>query len=694
VYRVGIDIGGTFTDLIMVDPRTGERFISKVLTTPKDPSVGALQGLRELLEGRGLGGAEVSHVIHGTTLVTNALIERKGARTGLVTTRGFRDVLEMGREKRYDIYDLFLEMPEPLVPRPLRVEVSERLLADGSVHTPLDEADARAAVERLVAEGVESVAVCFLHSYRNPAHERRMGELLARLAPHLAVSLSVEVIPELREYERLSTTACNAYVMPLMKRYLGRFREELRALGYGGELYMMLSGGGIATAADAERFPVRVLESGPAAGALVAAAYGEAMDVRDIVLSFDMGGTTAKICVIRDGRPLVTTDFEAAAVWRFKKGSGLPIKLPVIDMIEIGAGGGSIARMDRLGLLKVGPRSAGSDPGPACYGLGGTEPTVTDADLLLGYLDAGYFLGGRMRLQPALAREAVGRLAERLGIPLERAAWGIYQVVGENMANAARVHAVERGQDPKGYAMVAFGGAGPVHAYWVATRLGIQRVVFPLGAGVASAGGFLIVPLSFDFVRSHVAPLDGLDLDAVNRLYAEMEEEGTRLLTRAGARRRELTYLRTCDLRYVGQGHDVTVAVPGGRLTAKSLGTIRRHFERLYKRLFHRINREYEIEALSWRLLVTAPKPEFRLLPFPARPDSREADALKGTRRVFFAESEGYVDCPVYDRYRLFEGARIPGPAVIEERESTAVVGPRASVVADPYLNLLMAIGG
>jgi N-methylhydantoinase A/oxoprolinase/acetone carboxylase beta subunit len=694
VYRVGIDIGGTFTDLIMVDTRTGERFISKVLTTPKDPSVGALQGLRELLEGRAVGGAEVSHVIHGTTLVTNALIERKGARTGLVTTRGFRDVLEMGREKRYDIYDLFLEMPEPLVPRPLRLEVTERLLADGSVHTPLDEAEARAAVERLVAEGVESVAVCFLHSYRNPGHERRLGELLAALAPHLAVSLSVEVIPELREYERLSTTTCNAYVMPLMKRYLGRFREELRGLGYGGDLYMMLSGGGIAPAADAERFPVRVLESGPAAGALVAAAYGEAMGVRDIVLSFDMGGTTAKICVIRDGRPLVTTDFEAAAVWRFKKGSGLPIKLPVIDMIEIGAGGGSIARMDRLGLLKVGPRSAGADPGPACYGLGGTEPTVTDADLLLGYLDGGYFLGGRMRLQPGLAREAVGRLAEGLGIPLERAAWGIHQVVGENMANAARVHAVERGQDPKGYAMVAFGGAGPVHAYWVATRLGIERVVFPLGAGVASAGGFLIVPLAFDFVRSHVAPLDGLDLDTVNRLYAEMEAEGTRLLTRAGAPRRELTFLRTCDLRYVGQGHDVAVAVPGGRLTGRSLATIRRNFERLYKRLFHRINREYEIEALSWRLVVTAPRPEFRLLRFPARPDSREADALKGTRRVFFAEQEGYVDCPVYDRYRLFEGARVQGPAVIEERESTAVVGPRAHVVADPYLNLLMTIGG
>ncbi|MBI3078543.1 MAG: hydantoinase/oxoprolinase family protein [Deltaproteobacteria bacterium] len=692
MYRVGIDIGGTFTDLIMVDEATGERFISKVLTTPKDPSVGAMQGLRELLEARGIQGADVTHVIHGTTLVANSLIERKGAKTGLVTTRGFRDILEMGREKRYDIYDLFLEMPEPLVPRPLRMEVTERLLADGTLRTPLDEREAHEAAETLAAEGVESVAVSFLHSYRNPAHERRMREILEEVAPHLFISLSVEVIPELREYERLSTTASNAYVMPLMRRYLQKLREELQALGYTRELYLMLSGGGITTSAEAERFPVRIVESGPAAGALVSAAYGEVMGVKDIVLSFDMGGTTAKICVIREGRPLVTTDFEVAAVWRFKKGSGLPIKLPVIDMIEIGAGGGSIARRDDMGLLKVGPQSAGSDPGPACYGLGGSEPTVTDADLVLGYLDAQYFLGGKMPLQVGYAREAIGRLAEQLGVTPEKAAWGIYQVVGENMANAARVHAVERGQDPKGYSMVAFGGAGPVHAYWVASRLGVQRVIAPFGAGVASAGGFLIVPLSFDFVRSHVARLAELDLDAVNRLYQEMEEEGTRILTRAGVRKRDLTYIRTCDMRYVGQGHEVNVPVPRGTLSGKSLLAIRRHFERLYKKLFHRINPEYEIEALSWRLVVTAPKPEFRLLRFPARPDSRVEDALKGTRQVYFPEPDGYVDCRVFDRYRLFEGAEIEGPAVIEERESTVVVGPRARVVADPYLNLLMSI--
>lgn len=692
MYRVGIDIGGTFTDLIMVDEATGERGIAKVLTTPRDPSVGAMQGLRELLESRGVGGAEVAHVIHGTTLVANALIERKGARTGLVTTRGFGDVLEMGREKRYDIYDLFLEMPEPLVPRPLRVEVTERVLADGSVHTPLDEEEARAAAARLAAAGVESVAVCFLHAYRNGAHERRVREILQEAAPHLCVSLSVEVIPELREYERLSTTACNAYVMPLMRRYLAALREELGALGYHRALYLMLSGGGITTAEEAERFPVRVVESGPAAGAVMAGAYGEVLGVKDIVLSFDMGGTTAKICVIREGRPLVTGDFEVAPVWRFKKGSGLPIKLPVIDMIEIGAGGGSIARCDDMGLLKVGPQSAGSDPGPACYGLGGTQPTVTDADLLLGYLDAGYFLGGRMPLKPALAREAVGRLADRLGLPAEKAAWGIYQVVCENMANAARVHAVERGQDPKGYSMVAFGGAGPVHAYWVASRLGIRRVILPFGAGVASAGGFLIVPLAFDFVRSHVAALGALDLDAINALYREMEEEGVRVLTRAGVRRGDIALHRTCDLRYVGQGHEVNVPVPRGALTAKSVGALRRNFERAYKALFRRINPEYEIEALSWRLVVTGPKPALRLRRFPAAPGALADDARKGTRPVYFAECGGYVECPVYDRYRLFEGARVTGPAIIEERESTAVVGPRARVEADPFLNLLMTI--
>ena len=519
-----------------------------------------------------------------------------------------------------------------------------------------------------------------------------MREILEQVAPGLFISLSVEVIPELREYERLSTTACNAYVMPLMKRYLAAFREELRAIGYGRELYLMLSGGGITTAAEAERFPVRIVESGPAAGAVVAGAYGQVLGIRDIVLSFDMGGTTAKICVIRDGRPLVTSDFEVAAVWRFKKGSGLPIKLPVIDMIEIGAGGGSIARRDAMGLLKVGPRSAGSDPGPACYGLGGSEPTVTDADLVLGYLDANYFLGGRMPLKAGLAREAVGRLAGQLGLSPEKAAWGIYQVVGENMANAARVHAVERGQDPKGYSMVAFGGAGPVHAYWVATRLGIRRVILPLGAGVASAGGFLIVPLSFDFVRSHVARLGELDLDAINRLYAEMEDEGRRLLGRAGVRRGEVSVHRTCDMRYVGQGHEVNVAVPRGTLTGKGLQAIRRNFERLYKKLFRRINPEYEIEALSWRLVVTGPKPELRLPRFPAAPGARVEDARKGMRPVYFAEAEGYVDCPVFDRYRLFEGVELEGPAIIEERESTVVVGPRARVAADPYLNLVMTI--
>jgi N-methylhydantoinase A len=692
MYRVGIDIGGTFTDLIMVDEATGERTIGKVLTTPRDPSVGAMQGLRELLEARGIRGADVSHVIHGTTLVANALIERKGAKTALITTRGFRDVLEMGREKRYDIYDLFLEMPEPLVPRPLRFEVTERVLADGTVHTPLDEGDARAVAERLAALGVESVAICFLHSYRNPTHERRMREILQAIAPRVFISLSVEVIPELREYERLSTTCCNAYVMPLMKRYLAAFCDELRGLGYGRALYLMLSGGGITTADEAERFPVRIVESGPAAGAVMAGAYGEILDVKDIVLSFDMGGTTAKICVIRDGRPLVTNDFEVAAVWRFKKGSGLPIKLPVIDMLEIGAGGGSIARMDDMGLLKVGPQSAGSDPGPACYGLGGSEPTVTDADLVLGYLDANYFLGGRMPLKIGNAREAIGRLADRLGLTLEKAAWGIYQVVAENMANAARVHAVERGQDPKGYSMVAYGGAGPVHAYWVASRLGVQRVIAPLGAGVASAGGFLIVPLSFDFVRSHVFTLGALDLDAINALYREMEEEGTRLLTRAGARQADIAFHRTCDMRYVGQGHEVNVAVPRGTLTAKGVAAIRRNFERLYKRLFRRINPAYEIEALSWRLVVTAPKPELRLQRFPARSDSRVEDALKGTRKVYFAEADGYVDCPVYDRYRLFEGAHLEGPSIVEERESTVVIGPRAAAGTDAFLNLIMTM--
>src|SRR3990172_5261894 len=496
--RIGVDIGGTFTDLVWADEATGAVRVGKVLTTPKDPAQAVEQGIVALLQDAGSAPASVRTLIHGTTLATNALIERKGARTGLLTTAGFRDALEIGREGRDDMYDLFIDQPTPLLPRPLRLEVPERLLPDGSVLRPLDEEGARAAIAALMAEGVEAIAISLLHAYRNPAHERALAALVARIAPGLPVSRSSEVLPHIREFERTSTTVANVYVMPLMARYLDDLERKLADMGIPGRFYIMLSSGGIATPETAKRLPIRLVESGPAAGALAAAQAARQMSA-DRLLSFDMGGTTAKACVIDGGQPLVAREFEVARADRFKKGSGLPIRVPVIEMIEIGAGGGSVARVDRLGLLKVGPDSAGADPGPACYALGGREPTVTDADLLLGYLDPDFFLGGLMRLDVEAARRAVAeRVATAPGLDLMEAAWGIHRVVNENMAAAARIHGIERGKDLRAYPLFAFGGAGPVHAWEIGKILKVPRVLLPFGAGAISAFGLLAAPLAFD----------------------------------------------------------------------------------------------------------------------------------------------------------------------------------------------------
>ncbi|HEY6054986.1 MAG TPA: hydantoinase/oxoprolinase family protein, partial [Gaiellaceae bacterium] len=482
LYRVGVDIGGTFTDLCLAGPE-GVVAVGKTLTTPHEPALAVETVLVETLSEVGVAVGDVSLLVHGTTLVTNAIIERKGARTALLATRGFRDAVEIGREKRYDLYDLQVELPKPLAPRHLRFDVPERTLADGTVAEPLDEDHVERLARELAAAGVEAVAVSFLHSFTNPEHERRAAAAIARAAPGLRVSLSSEVVPEIREFERTSTALANVYVQGLVEDYLRDMRGRLERLGFGGRLTVMLSSGGIATAETATRFPVRMLESGPAAGALAAAAFGEAAGEPDL-LSFDMGGTTAKLCAIARGRPLVSEEFEVDRVYRLKRGSGLPLKIPVVDMIEIGVGGGSIARVSALGTLAVGPDSAGADPGPACYGLGGSEPTVTDADLVLGYLDPGYFLGGRMALDLEAAHAAIAAVAGPLGLSLDEAAWGIHQVVNENMANAARVHAVERGLDPRRLPLFAFGGAGPVHALGVAAALGSPAVYAPQGAGV------------------------------------------------------------------------------------------------------------------------------------------------------------------------------------------------------------------
>jgi N-methylhydantoinase A len=686
-----VDIGGTFTDLVVTDERTGAIRVAKVLTTAKDPAHGVEQGEQSLLDEAGVDPAQVRAVAHGTTLATNALIERKGARTALLTTEGFRDALEIRREGRYDMYDLLIDPPAPLIPRHLRFEVPERLLPDGAVLRALDEAVARQVIGELVDAGVEALAICLLHAYLNPVHERRLAELVRQAAPHLAVSCSSDVVPEIREYERASTTAANVYVVPLMARYLEDLERRLASLGVPGQLYVMQSSGGIALPPLARRLPIRLVESGPAAGALAAAqAARERGDAR--LLSFDMGGTTAKACVIDGGAPLVAREFEVARADRFKKGSGLPIRVPVIEMIEIGAGGGSLARVDRMGLLKVGPDSAGADPGPACYNLGGRQPTVTDADLLLGYLDAEFFLGGRMRLDRAAAERAVNEhVARPLGLDTTAAAWGIHRVVNESMAAAARIHGIERGRDLRAYPLFAFGGAGPVHCWQVARILKVPRILLPFGAGAMSAWGLLAAPLAFDFVKTVRVRLDQADWHALNRLFSEMEDEGRQLLVRAGVAPDAARVSRIAEMRYVGQGHEVEAAMPAGRLSASSLPAITASFEEAYRALYHRLPQGVAIEALNWRVTVSGPPPSLAFGGAGGAVGS-SGDALKTKRHAWFAEVAGWVDTPVYDRYALGPGTTFEGPAIVEERESTAVIGPGARCRVDEGLTIVVTM--
>jgi N-methylhydantoinase A len=693
-WRAGIDIGGTFTDLLLVDEASGRFAVGKVLTTA-NPAQGVRTALADELASNGITGADLGTVVHGTTLVTNAIIERKGTPTALLTTAGFRDVLLIGREHRYDMYDVRLARPDPLVPRRLSFGLPERVLADGSIYQPLDEDAVVKLGERLRTLGVRAVGVCLLHAYRQPAHERRVREILGEIWPDCRVALSHEVVGELREYERASTTVANAYVLEIMDRYLGQLEADLAQLGHQGQFLIMLSSGAVATTETARRFPVRLIESGPAAGALAAAHLGRLMD-RPNLLSFDMGGTTAKACLIQDGRPTIASDFEVGRLDRFRKGSGLPIKSSSVQLVEIGAGGGSIARVDRFGLLKVGPDSAGAEPGPACYGRGGQEPTVTDADLVLGYLDPAYFLGGRMQLDLGAARRAVEeRLAKPLGLEIERAAWTVHQVVNENMANAARVHAVERGRDARSFPLFAFGGAGPVHAYRVAEKLGVKELIAPFGAGVGSTIGMLAAPLAFDFVRTAASRLDALDWLEIGRLLGEMEREGRGLLTRAGLGDEAIQVERAADLRLIGQAHEITVELPGPAPIAGDEPRLAQAFESTYTDLYGRTPPGVPIEIVSWRVRLTGPRPEPRLGgPNPPLAQAGQGTGLgpKGHRPAYFPEASGFQDTPVYDRYSLPPGAEVLGPAIVEERESTVVIGPGARARVDTFLNLIVEL--
>ncbi|WP_414939391.1 hydantoinase/oxoprolinase family protein [Amycolatopsis sp. cmx-11-51] len=682
--RVGVDIGGTFTDLCVLD-ETGVIAVGKVLTTHDEPARAVEEGLKRTLADAGLDAADVEQFVHGTTLVTNALIERKGSRTALLATAGFRDVLEMRREHRYELYDLLIELPAPLVPRHLRFDVPERILADGTVHTGLDEDYVARLGRELDARGIDAVAICFLHAFTNPAHERRAAEVLEEVAPRLRVALSSEVVPEIREFERASTTVANVYVQDLTERYLRDLERRSHKAGVRPSPHIMLSNGGIATVDTAARYPIRILESGPAGGALAASAIGAGAGVEDL-LSFDMGGTTAKLCLIAGGAPLVTHEFEVDRKYRLLPGSGLPVKVPVTDMIEIGVGGGSIARIDALGLLTVGPDSAGSEPGPVCYGRGGTEPTVTDADLVLGYLDPAYFLGGGMTLDAEGAREAIrSKIAGPLGVSVEEASWGIHTSVNEDMANAARVHAVERGKDPGKLPMFTFGGAGPVHGVGVARALGAPKVVAPPAAGVLSAAGFLTAPLAFDFVRSARSAVLDLSGEQVGALFAEMEAEGRELLGKSGVDGARVTHRRIAEMRYSGQGYEIRVPVePGNR--PESLVDA---FTETYRTLYRRTGPDVAIEVLNWRVVSSGPVPEVTLRLAVA---TAEGDARKGSRPAYFPAEGGFVDTAVFDRYRLEPGDRVEGPAIVEERESTVVIPPGARCVVGGDASLVVTV--
>jgi N-methylhydantoinase A len=666
--RLGLDVGGTFTDVAL---EIGERrFTAKTLTTASAPQHGVLAAVRSVTAEAGIEPQQVGLIVHGTTLATNALIERKGARTALLTTEGFRDVIEIRHENRFEQYDVNIDLPPPLVPRRLRFPIRERIDALGKVLVPLDPSSLARALDSLAAQQVQAVAVGFLHSFTNPDHEHRTGDAIARRLPHVAVTLSSDVSPEMREYERFSTACANAYIQPLMAHYLAGLDRELKRAGFICPLLLMTSGGGITTVETAIRFPVRLIESGPAAGAIFAGCIARQHGL-DQVVSFDMGGTTAKICLIDKAQPQTARVLEVARAYRFRKGSGLPLRIPVIEMVEIGAGGGSIARVDALQRIVVGPDSAGSQPGPVCYGQGGSEPTVTDADVVLGRIDPAMFSGGGITLDVAGAEQAV---AEQIGAPLdlapEHASLGVSEMVDENMANAARVHAIESGKDLRARTLVAFGGAAPLHATRVAEKLGIRRVLVPANAGVGSAIGLLRAPVSYEIVRGRLIRLGEFDAPAANRLLAEMRAEAEAVVRR-GAPVAPLAERRAAFMRYRGQGHEIAVKLPVREFTSADRSTIAKLFEAAYHRLYSRSIPGVEIEILSWLLALTAPAEGRLASSVPEQP----SDPKPTSRRLVVDPGTGeFKDAPVYWRPDLAPGARISGPAVIAEDETSTII--------------------
>ncbi|MGD2098347.1 MAG: hydantoinase/oxoprolinase family protein [Desulfobacterales bacterium] len=682
-YRLGCDIGGTFTDFVLINDETGEFQINKCLTTPADPSDAVEEGIRGLLERLPGFMPHIDEIIHGTTLVINAIIERKGAKTALITTRGFRDVLELGREIRYDAYDIFAEYPEPLVARSYRREVAERISADGRILVKLNSEEVARVLDELCDGGIESLAVCLINSYENPAHEMQIKEMVQQKAPQLSLSTSYEVLPQIREYERTCTTATNAYVKPITAKYLAKLSDRLEALGFEGKLFIMLSSGGITSVETAREYPVRIIESGPTAAVIASQHYGKMFEIKDM-FCFDMGGTTAKSCLIQKGQAGLVSTFEVGRVQRFKKGSGLPIQVPVVDLMEIGAGGGSIARISKMGLLQVGPESAGADPGPACYVRGGQNPTVTDADLVLGYLDPNYFLGGSMPLDKAAAERAIAeKVAKPLKTDVTEAAFGIHDLINETMAAAAKTHIAEKGGNPNIVTISAFGGAGPVHAYGLAKKIGAPRILVPPLAGVGSALGFFTAPVAFDLTRSHRETLDEADFNQIEKLFKSLETEGAAILEQAG-KRQNIIFERALMMRFVGQGAETDLRIDARPFNEWKREQIRKRFDDVYQKLYGRTYPETPVEFVTFKVRASLPERPFRIPALQSTTTSIE-DCVKGQRQAFSLTQKEHIPFTVFDRFKLFPGASVSGPAIIEEKESTIVVGEDANASVDEH---------
>ena len=692
-YRLGVDIGGTFTDATLINEVTGEIRVGKVPSTPKDPSHGFMEATDRMLRQAGVSPDEVGYVVHGTTVATNSIIEGRVARTGFITTDGFRDLLEIQRQIRPTLYDLQFEKPRPLVPRYLCFGVPERLDAQGNVLTSLDESAVKQVAERLRQEGVESIAVCLLHSYVNPRHEKRIGAILRETVAGVPISLSSEVAPEFREYFRASTTVINACIRPVVERYLQSIEARLREEGLKAELLVMQSSGGVFTFATASERPVFMVESGPAAGVIAATYLGDTLGHPDVI-SFDMGGTTAKAGLIQNGTPRVTKDYEVGTAAQTgvgaSRGGGYPIRTPVIDLVEIGAGGGSIAWVDSGGVLRVGPQSAGADPGPVCYAKDGTEPTITDANLVLGRLNPRYFLGGEIELDVEAARQAIKeKCADPLGMDVVGAAHGIVEIANAAMVNALRLISVQRGYDPRDFVLMAFGGAGPVHANRLAAEIEAPTTVIPMSPGTTSAMGLLVTDLKHDYSTTLIQRADLLDAGAIEETYRELEAQGRTSLKREGMRPGNITFLRQVELRYVGQSYELSVPLPDTQLGDAEIADVLDRFHVEHDRAYGYSAPDEPVEFVNLRLTAIGKiaKPGLREL----KQNNRDAaEVQKATRSVYFAESDGYVECPIYDRYPLGPGCVLTGPAVVEEIDSTTVIHPGYQALVDKFGNLVL----